>query len=212
MKIVSLDNEKGKLQVTSVGESPVNGLKGEQTFDIDPSVRVWRGREIARMADLAPEQIVQLNFTWAADWKNGQMSVADVWIDQESRDVAAEMQRQIHIRHQRTRWLAGWVDHVEHQPGGKGIVTVTLFGGMDPSLYEAAKASAKPGGSVALAAAEPTLRGWWQDHDNKSGPVVDFKEIPNPPAAAVCNSEFKSTSCSKGFARRELCASGPADL
>jgi len=179
-KIVSVDVAKGKLKVISTGPAVADGLKGEQTFEFDASTRIWKGRQIGELKDLAAEQSVQVNLTWAPDWKNGQVQVADVWIDKESWDVASEVQRQIHIRHQRHRWLAGWVDHVEHQPGGKGIVTVTLFAGMDPSLYDQARAQAKNGGA-SLAAAETTLRTWWQEHDSKNGPVLDFKDIPNPP-------------------------------
>jgi hypothetical protein len=69
------------------------------------------------------------------------------------------------------------VDKVAHQEGGKGIVTVTLFGGMDPSLYEQARKSRW----VKLAVAEPTLRTWWQEHDSKGGPVLEVKTTPKPP-------------------------------
>jgi hypothetical protein len=180
-KVISADAAKGKLKLNSIGPSVADGLKGEQTFEVDASTRIWKGRQFGDLKDLAPEQEVQVNLTWAPDWKNGQFHVADVWIDKESCEVATEVQRQIHIRHQRHRWLAGWVDHVEHQPGGKGIVTVTLFGGMDPTLYDLARAQAKPGGGAAIAAAENTLRTWWQEHDSKNGPVLDFKDLPNPP-------------------------------
>jgi hypothetical protein len=180
-QIVSVDAVTGLLKLKSIGQPAANGLKGEQTFTFDASTRIWKGRQIADIKDLAPEQVVQVNLTWAPDWQNGQFQVADVWIDKESRDVAAGVQRQIHIRHQRTRWLAGWVDNVEHQPGGKGIVTVTLFGGMDPSLYDEVRAQAKGNNSASLAAAEWTLRTWWQNHDCKIGPVVDVKDLPNPP-------------------------------
>ena len=182
-RITAVDAAKSQLKVRPTGQPTDTqvGLAGEQTFEIDPSTRVWKGRQIAELKDLAAEQAVQLNLTWAPDWKNGQFHVADVWIDEESRSIATEAQRQLHIRHQRHRWLAGWVDHVEHQPGGKGIVTVTLFGGMDPTLYDLARAQAKPGGGASIAAAEWTLRSWWQEHDNKNGPVLDFKDIPDPP-------------------------------
>lgn len=182
--ILSVDLAKGQLKVSSTGESALDGLKGEQTFEFDASTRIWLGRQIGDLKDLTPQQVVQLNLTWAPDWKNGQFQVADVWLDQAARDVAAERQRQTHIRHQRHRWLAGWVDHVEHQAGGKGIVTVTLFGGMDPTLYDEARAQAKPGGKAWLAAAEWTLRSWWQEHDSKSGPVLDIQETPHPPAGS----------------------------
>jgi hypothetical protein len=176
-KIVSIDNEKGQLKVSAIGQMVADGLKGEKTFEFDASTRVWKGKQIADITALATEQVVQVNLTWAPGWKNGQFHCADIWLDKECLDVATKVQRQIHIRHQLHRWLAGWVDHVEHQPGGKGIVIVTLFGGMDPTLYERAR-TAKAG---AIAAAEPTLRSWQQEHDNKGGRVLDFKDLPNPP-------------------------------
>jgi hypothetical protein len=180
-KIVALDAEKGKLTASATGGAGQDGLTGEQTFDYDASTRVWKGRQFGEVKDLAPGQEVQINLTWSADWRYGIFHCADVWLDEESRAVAAETQRQLHLRHQRHRWLPGWVDHVEHEAGGKGIVTVTLFGGMDPSLYEAARAQAKPGGGASIAPAEWSLRTWWQDHDSKNGPVLDFLDLPNPP-------------------------------
>jgi hypothetical protein len=183
-KIVAVDREKRKLKFAVEGPAGGDGWQGVQTFDFDESTRVWKGRELGDPADLAPGQTVQLNFTWSPEWEYGVVHVADVWIDDASRAAAAEAQRRIHVRYQRHRWLAGWVDHVEHQPGGKGIVTVTLFGGIDPSLYEAAKAQAKPGGGASIAAAEPTLRTWWHFHDAKNGPVLDFKETADPPTGS----------------------------
>ena len=176
-KIGAIDLTKGGFKVSAVGKDFTDGLKGDKTFTLDASTRVWQGRQIADLKALAVDQVVQLNLTWAPEWKNGQFHCADIWLDKESREVASEVQRQIHIRHQLHRWLAGWVDHVEHLGGGKGIVTLTLFGGMDPTLYEQAR-KAK---GCALAAAEPTLRTWWQEHDNRGGTVLDFKDIPNPP-------------------------------
>lgn len=176
-KVVAIDVEKGKLNVESVGQAANDGLKGEKVFECDASTRVWKGREIADLKALAAGQVVQVNLTWAPDWKNGQFHCADIWLDEASRDLAAEVQRRIHVHHQRSRWLAGWVDGVEYQPGGKGIVSVTLFGGADQSLYAEAKAAR--GG--ALAASDKTLRTWWQEHDCKSGPVIECKETANPP-------------------------------
>lgn len=180
-RIVAVDLPLGKLKVVSTGGPAPNGLSGEQTLEIDASSRIWKGREIGRLEDLAVDQSVQLNFTWAPDWKNGQLHVADVWVDQVAREVATERQRQSHLRHQRHRWPAGWVDHVEHHPGGKGVVTVTLFGGHDPWIYEQVRAQGKPGGGAALAAGEWTLRTWWQEHDSKHGPVVEVRDLPDPP-------------------------------
>ncbi len=177
-KIQAVDVAKGRL---TAALTPKAGAPAKDTvFTLDRSTRVWKGRAAGELEDLTAGQMVQCNFTWAPDWQNGQMHVTDVWLDEESRAVATERQRQIHIRHQLHRWLPGWVDHVEHQPDGKGIVTVTLFGGMDPSLYEKARGQAKSGGA-ALAPGEWTLRTWWQNHDSKYGPIVGLKEDANPP-------------------------------
>jgi hypothetical protein len=80
----------------------------------------------------------------------------------------------------RHRWLPGWIDDVQHEAGGRGVVTLTLFGGSDPSLYDAVRAQAKSGGA-SIAAGEWSLRTWWQEHDAKGGAVVDVKDVPNSP-------------------------------
>ncbi len=186
----------GKLKVVSAGQTAKDGRSGELTLEIDRSSHIWKGREFAALEDLAPEQdwvqkdntrsakfenlapdqVVHVNLTWAPQWVNGQFHVADLWLDKVSREVATERQRQTHLHHIRQRWPAGWVDHVEHQEGGKGIVTITLFSGLDPSVYEQARLLAG-----AIAVAEKTRRTWWQDHDSKYGLIVDFKDDPNPP-------------------------------
>lgn len=179
-KIIAVDIPKGELKVSQTGPVGTDGLRDEQVFLFDASTRIWQGQRFAEPKELAAGQEVQLNLTWAPDWKNGQFQIADLWIDKESRGAATERQRQIHIRFQRHHWLAGWIDKVEHQTGGKGVVTVTLFGGADPSLYQQAKQQAQPGGGAALAAGEWTLRTWWQEHDHKWGAVLECKEIADP--------------------------------
>ena len=67
-----------------------------------------------------------------------------MWLDDESRKFATEMQRSRHVRYQQQRWLPGWIDSIEHFDYGGAIITITLFGGMDQSLYDDMKASRKP--------------------------------------------------------------------
>ncbi len=169
--------EPGKLNVISTGPAEGDGPLGKQMFNFDVSTRVWKGKQIGTAADLAPGQIVKFNFTWAADWGLGRMHATDVWVDEESRSTAAELQRQVHIRYLRYHWLPGWIDQVEDQGGGKGIVTVTLFDNGDASLYEQVKSSSK----ITIAASDPTLRTWLHAYDSKSGPLLEVKTIPQPP-------------------------------
>ena len=177
-KIKSVDLEEGKLHVVSTGKEAADGLTGEQTFEIDRSTRIWQGRSSVELEALAPDQEVQINLTWAPEWRNRVFHCSDVWIDEQSRDVAAERQRQIHLRHQHHYWLAGTIEHVEHQPNGQGIATITLFAGIDPSLYDEVR---EKRGGYTVAVAEPTLRTWWQDHDSKVGRTVEIIDLDNPP-------------------------------
>lgn len=178
-KIVSIDVKKGKLDVAPTGKLVKDGINGKHTFDIDSVTRIWKERKLADLDSLVPEQTVQLNLSWCQGAENKEFLVTDVWLDEESRKFATELQRRRHVRYQQQRWLPGWIDHVEHFDYGGAIITVTLFGGMDPSLYADMKASRETGYWVA--AAEKTLRTWFHRADRKVGRVLDWKEIENPP-------------------------------
>lgn len=169
--------EPGKLKVVSTGPAEGDGPVGKQTFLYDASTRVWKGKQIATLTDLTPGQTVQCNFTWSASWGMGTLHVSDVWVDELSRSTAAEVQRQIHIRYQHYHWLPGWVEQVEDQGGGKGIVTVTLFSNCDSSLYQQLKSSKK----VSIAASDPSLRTWLIPYDSRTGPLLELKTTPKPP-------------------------------
>jgi hypothetical protein len=177
-RIDAIDAKKGTLTVAATGPELKHGLNGKHSFEIDRSTRIWRGRGVVELADLAAGQEVQLALDWAPEWKNGVFHCTDVWIDAEARALAEELQRRAHVRHRHQRWLPGWIDGVEHLPGGAGIVTVTLFAGADPSLYDEVRAH-KDG--YDLATADITLRTWWQEHDKKGGPRVALEQIPDPP-------------------------------
>jgi len=167
----------GKLQVVSTGAAEGDGPIGRQTFHYDVSTRVWKGKQIGGAVDLAAGQTVQFNFTWDAEWGMGRLHASDVWVDEESRSTAADLQRQIHIRYIRYHWLPGWIEHVEDQGGGKGVVTIALFGGSDLSLYEQVKSANK----IHVAVAEPNLRTYMHAYDSKSGSLLELKTIPQPP-------------------------------
>lgn len=168
------------LVVTSVGKQAPGGLSGAQKFCFDRSTRVWKGKEFAGLDDIQPGLTVQLNLTWDPNWGYGKFHVLDLWLDQQSLDVAAEVQRQTHLRYQRYHWLPGWINEVSYdatKPNGAGTVTVTLFGGLDPSLYD----EITGGRSAQIAIAEPTLRTWRKDHDAQGGRVIDVKKQADAP-------------------------------
>jgi hypothetical protein len=168
------------LVVTAVGKAAPGGLAGEQKFCIDRSTRVWKGKVFAGLEDIQPGQVVQVNLTWDPNWGYGKFHVLDLWLDEQAIEVAAETQRQTHLRYQRYHWLPGWVDKVTYdpkRPNGSGTVSVTLFSGLDASLYEEV-VSAR---SAQIAMAEPTLRTWRKDRDAEGGRIVKVNRLPDPP-------------------------------
>ena len=181
--VASLDRKSG-----AEGE----GFGGEHTVTIDESTRIWRGRELLGMDDLVADGTwpeggkksfdgtpIQLGLTWHPRYLYQQFHAADIWLDEEAIEVAADRQRGRHLRHIRMRWMPARVDSVDHGEFGEATVTVTLFGGMDESLYADFKADV--GAQVAVA--EDTLRTYWPNHDGMDGKIVaverpDAKELP----------------------------------
>ena len=169
-----------RLKVVAKGTTQAVTFEKEHNFWIDEATRVWKGRELLDWDALAADQDVHVSLSWSPEWRFRQFRVSDVWIDEASRTVATEKQRRIHINYQKHRGIPGWIDHVEVEPGGKGngIVTLTLFGGMDPTLYEQVREDANSKDPVTIILADRTLRVW---SSNNLGPIVELKETAKPP-------------------------------
>lgn len=178
-KVASIDVERGKINVAPVGQTVKEGINQPYTFDIDAAARVWKDRRLVEWTEITPEQTVQFNLGWAPGWEHKEFSIEEIWLDDASRQFVADLQRRRHVRFQKQRWLPGWIDAVEHFDYGGGVVTLTLFGGMDPALYAELKATQEKGYGVAVS--DKTLRTWFHRADKKIGQVLEWKESPNPP-------------------------------
>ncbi len=125
----------------------------KMTFDF--ATRIWRGNERVGVPRLVTEtswpasgkkdlngQPVLLGITWKpapGDGLNGAFTrfhVSDIWLDEESIEQATQFQTETHKAFIRSRWMPAWVDAVDYGEFGRATVTATLFGGMDPSLYD----------------------------------------------------------------------------
>ncbi len=190
LKEVDLNGSDSQLVASLDRKEGGDGLGGEHKLTIDGSTRIWRGRELLGIDELMAEgvwpasgqkilddQPVQLALTWHPRYLYQQFHVADLWLDDSAMKVATERQRQLHIRHIRTRWMPAQVDSIEYGEFGHATVKATLFGGMDESLY----ADFKPGIGGKMAAAEDTLRTWWPDHDGMDGRITSVERHENPP-------------------------------
>lgn len=207
---VEIKGAEGTLVASLDRKAGGEGLGGEHKMTIDGSTRIWRGRELLSLNDLIAEgtwpnnsvkqledKPVQLSLTWHPRYLYQQFHVADLWLDEAAMKHAAELQRGKNIRHIQMRWMPARVDSVQNENFGPATITLTLFGGMDESLY----ADFKPGIGAQLAAAEATLRTWWPNHDGMDGKILAVQKSENEPAfgSSGIQVQFKVPLVLEGF-------------
>ena len=170
LKEINLNKDLGIVTARRESESG-NGDVHEEAFSIDKSTRFWRGKEHLHLDDLIEEKILPENGVQSLNdqlvllgisWKPTpggvfkRFHISDVWLDELARERAAQIQKETHKTFIKSRWMPGWVDQVEYGKFGRAEVTVTLFGGMDKSLY----ADFRKGQKAMLASSENTLKHW----------------------------------------------------
>ena len=151
LKEVELQSSnQGMILATLEAKQSGDGKATEQKLTFDGALRIWRGRECLTIAELIAEgawpasgkkslnaQSVLLGLTWkpTPDGIFQRFHISDIWLDDASIQRAAKNQTETHTALIRGRWMPAFVDTVEYGKFGRATVTVTLFGGMDPSLY-----------------------------------------------------------------------------
>ncbi len=151
-------------------------LAVRQVFDFDAATRVWSGRELHDASALAVGQRVLVNRTRATIAGPGRL--VDVWVDAESRRLAAARQARRFTEHERVRGVPARIEAIEYGENASGVVTAVLHAAMSAEARESFKP--KTGGAVIVA--EPTLR----TYDTLNGGVavtfrdVDTASIPAP--------------------------------
>ncbi len=191
-KLKGLDLEKppGAILATLEPKQGGDGKAIQQKLTFDHATRIWRGREALAFADLIAEgkksldgQSLQLGLTWkpCPDGIFLRLHISDIWLDDASMQRSAQNQAEVHKAFIRSRWMPAWVDSVEYGKFGKAKVTVTLFGGMDPSLY----ADFQKANTARINAAENTLKHaggtYGQAHLASKGAIADIVKSPGSP-------------------------------
>ncbi len=188
-KLKGLDLEKPATPILATLE-PKQGGDGkatEQKLTFDAATRIWRGREALSVADLIAEgkksldgQTLQLGLTWkpCPDGIFLRLHISDIWLDDASLQRAAQNQTETHKAFIRSRWMPAQVERIEYGKFGRAKVTVTLFGGMDPSLY----ADFQKGNPALINAAENTLKHagghYGPAHMASKGPIAEVVKLP----------------------------------
>lgn len=188
-KLKGLDLEKppGPVLATLESKQTGEGKVTEQKLTFDHATRIWRGREALSVADLIAEgkkslddQELLLGLTWkpCPDGIFLRLHISDIWLDDAAMQRSAQNQAETHKAFIRSRWMPAWVDSVEYGKFGRAKVTVTLFGGMDPSLY----ADFQKANTARINAAENTLKHagghYGPAHMASRGPIADVIKLP----------------------------------
>jgi hypothetical protein len=165
-------------------------------FQIAPSTRVWKGHGIGDLKDLAAGQSVLLNLTVCT--LKGPGRITDVWVDPESRDVAAAHQVEVHRQFEREHGLPAMVESVDN---AAGVVTVILFDNVDRKLFEPFKVGTR----VSAAVAEENLRTYDQINDSQGGAATEVKTVkPLGPGDSGLRVSFKPGILIEGFRPKKI--------
>jgi hypothetical protein len=195
LKELELNNGEGMITAICEPKASGDGKASEEKLTFDAATAIWRGRERLGIADLIAEgtwpasgkkslggQAVQLGITWkpTPDGIFTRFHISDIWLDDTATQLddtatqrAAQIQTETHKAFIRSRWMPAWVDAVEYGKFGHATVTVTLFGGMDASLYS----DFKKGSDVLVNGSENTLKhaggAYGPAHMASKGPILN---------------------------------------
>ena len=194
-RIDSIALDKGTISVTGVGLEDVQADATATVFQVTPATRIWKGRAIGSLTDLAVGQSVLINLTLCT--LKGPGRCTDIWLDAESRQLAAHLQFQVHFQYVREHGIAAVVDEVDNQ---QGIVTATLFAGFDHHL----KAEFPANDFVGAAVAEDSLRTYDQAGDFMQGPILEVQAVPIVPGNSGMRIKFKPERLLEGYRPNQI--------
>ena len=188
-RVDAVDLEKGTLMVTGVSTDGKQVAAKPTAFVVSAATRIWKGRVIGALSDLAPGQSVLINLTVCT--LKGPGRCTDIWVDAESRDVASKLQVEVHRQFQREHGLPGWIETVDNK---QSIITMALFAGFDLKLMEdfAVKES------VASAVSEDSLRTYDQGSDRMKGDIIELGHVPPSPGDSGIRVRFKPVTLLEG--------------
>lgn len=198
-KLKELDLQKDQSVLLASLDPHQDGAEkaAEEKLTLDASTNIWRGRELLKIADLIGEgtwpaegkksfagQTARLGLTWKPTPSGVflRYHVSDIWLDDSAMQRATKLQSESHKSFMRSRWLPGWVEAVDYGKFGHATVTVTLFGGMDPSLY----ADFHAGTQAVMNGVESTLKHTEAGTAGPSqmavrGPILEVTRTPEEP-------------------------------
>jgi hypothetical protein len=194
-RVDALQLDKGTVTFTGLSLADEKTDVKPTVFKVNPATRIWKGRGIGALTDLTVGQSVLLNITVAT--LKGPGRCTDIWLDDESRQLATEHQTEVHRAYEKAHGLPGWIDAVDNE---KSLVTVTLFGGFDPALANDFKLK----GRVAALVAEDSLRAYDQINDRMYCELLEIRTVPGAPGSSGRQFVVKPENLLEGFRPRRI--------
>ena len=218
-KIESVDLARKKLNATLMENGQPSGDGGAKTFDLQSSTRVFVGHGFGTLQSLQSGQTVLFNLTWATLYGPGRITA--IWLDDASRALATEQQREMHRNSIRERGLAGYVTAVNDK---QRIVTITFFDGVDPQLFTELKGiNEEPQGwpfsfpeddpkapKGGIAVARECLMTYDPVNDRKGGNIVEFGKVPVAPGCSGVQIKVKCGMLLEGYRPKRVVRFYPA--
>ena len=218
-KIERVDLQTAKLTATLMADGKPFGKGKPAVFDLLSSTRVFQGNGFADLKALQPGQTVLLNLTWATLYSPGR--ITRVWVDETSRTHATQAQLATHRDQVREHGLPAWIQSVDDRAQ---IVTLTLFGGIDPKLFdELTLIDEKPFGwplskpednpkapKGTIAVARDSLMTYDPVNDRKGGNILDIKKGSREPGSSGVQIKVKCDMLLEGYRPRRIVRFYPA--
>lgn len=185
-------------------------------FDVRSTTRVWKGRGLGTHEDITTGQVVALNLTDCT--LRGPGRVTNIGLDEESRSLATAQQLEVHRHDVRLRGLPGRIVAVDDK---QKLVTVTLFDGCDPKLFDDFDKLPidTPLGTInvptapivkVVVIADDSLRKFDQVNIVKSGPILKKSVAPAPLGSSGLTLTFQPNEMLEGFRKHRLIRLFPA--
>ena len=210
-KIDTVSLAEKKLTATLQHEGAAVGAP--KIFDLLSGSMVFNGHGIGNLESLKEGQNVQFNLTWVTLYGAGR--VLEVWLDEPSRQLATALQLERNRNHICDRGLPGWIDEVDDE---EQIVTITFFGGVDPTLFADLKGinpepfgwplnkpednSNAPKGTIAVA--RDTLMMYDPLNDRKGGNIIKIGKVPIEPGSGGVQIKVKCDLLLEGYRPRRI--------
>lgn len=194
-RVDAVDLNKHTLTVTGLSLTDQKPDEKSVVFKLNPATRIWKGRGFGTPADLAQGQSVLLNITVAT--LKGPGRCTDIWLDDESRALAAAQQLEVHRAYEKAHGLPGWIDSVDNE---NRIVTLTLFAGRDAALYREIKLKSRAPALVA----EDSLRCYDQINDRMPSEVLEIRNVAAGPGNSGVQLVIKPEELIEGFRPKRI--------